>query len=67
MAEAGAVYVFTRNGTTWSQQAYIKPSNTGELGGDDQFAEGDQCGFSMNLSTDGKKIADLILVTRLEW
>jgi len=25
---AGAVYVFTRNGTTWSQQAYIKASNT---------------------------------------
>jgi len=26
---AGAVYVFVRNGTTWSQQAYIKASNTG--------------------------------------
>lgn len=25
---AGAVYVFTRNATTWSQQAYVKPSNT---------------------------------------
>jgi len=24
--EAGAVYVFGRSGTTWSQQAYIKPS-----------------------------------------
>ena len=23
----GATYVFTRSGTTWSQQAYIKPSN----------------------------------------
>jgi len=26
---AGAVYVFTRTGTTWSQQAYLKASNTG--------------------------------------
>ena len=25
---AGAAYVFVRNGTTWSQQAYLKPSNT---------------------------------------
>jgi hypothetical protein len=24
----GAVYVFTRAGNTWSQQAYVKPSNT---------------------------------------
>lgn len=28
MPEAGAVYVFTRTGTTWSQQAYLKASNT---------------------------------------
>lgn len=26
---AGAVYVFTRTGGTWSQQAYVKASNTG--------------------------------------
>ena len=26
---AGAAYAFVRNGTTWSQQAYIKASNTG--------------------------------------
>ncbi len=25
---AGAVYVFTRSGTTWTQQAYVKASNT---------------------------------------
>ncbi|MBA3544629.1 MAG: FG-GAP repeat protein [Chthoniobacterales bacterium] len=25
---AGAVYIFVRNGTTWSQQAYLKASNT---------------------------------------
>jgi trimeric autotransporter adhesin len=28
---SGAAYVFTRNGTTWSQQAYLKASNTGEF------------------------------------
>ncbi|MFZ1702183.1 MAG: FG-GAP-like repeat-containing protein [Pyrinomonadaceae bacterium] len=27
-SEAGAAYVFTRSGTTWSQQAYLKASNT---------------------------------------
>jgi hypothetical protein len=26
---AGAAYVFTRSGTTWSQQAYLKASNSG--------------------------------------
>lgn len=29
-AEAGAVYVFTRSAGTWSQQAYVKASNTRE-------------------------------------
>ena len=33
-ADAGAAYVFTRSGATWTQQAYIKPSNTQE---DDLF------------------------------
>ena len=28
----GAAYVFTRSGTTWTQQAYIKPSNTLQSG-----------------------------------
>jgi hypothetical protein len=28
MQDAGAAYVFVRNGTAWSQQAYLKPSNT---------------------------------------
>lgn len=27
---AGATYIFTRSGSTWSQQAYIKPSNTAQ-------------------------------------
>jgi hypothetical protein len=30
---AGAVYVFVRNGTTWSQQAYLKASNIGASDG----------------------------------
>ncbi len=42
-AEAGAVYVFTRSGTTWSQQAYIKASNA---------EEGDHFGKSVALSGD---------------
>ncbi len=28
-SEAGALYVFTRTGSVWSQQAYLKASNTG--------------------------------------
>ena len=28
-SNSGAVYVFVRNGTNWTQQAYVKPSNTG--------------------------------------
>ncbi|MCF6257475.1 MAG: hypothetical protein L3J98_12085 [Gammaproteobacteria bacterium] len=45
---AGAVYVFSRNGNTWSQQAYIKASNTEE---DDGF------GFAVSLSGDGNMLA----------
>jgi hypothetical protein len=40
-AGAGAVYVFTRSGETWSQQAYLKASNTGE---------GDGFGWSVAIS-----------------
>ncbi|GJM23303.1 MAG: hypothetical protein DHS20C15_32180 [Planctomycetota bacterium] len=29
LSAAGAAYVFERNGTSWSQQAYLKASNTG--------------------------------------
>jgi FG-GAP repeat len=54
--QAGAVYVFMRRGTTWSQQSYIKASNTGEAGVGDQFAEGDQFGFSLALSGDGNTL-----------
>ncbi len=42
-SQAGASYVFVRNGTTWSQQAYVKASNTDA---------GDFFGFSVALSGD---------------
>jgi hypothetical protein len=48
---SGAVYLFTRSGSTWSQQAYIKSSNTGEL------EEGDQFGYSVAISGDGNTVA----------
>src|SRR6185295_4552712 len=41
--DSGAAYVFARSGTTWSQQAYLKASNTGA---------GDTFGFSVALSGD---------------
>jgi hypothetical protein len=55
--QAGAVYMFTRTGATWSQQAYIKASNTGEAGVGDQLGDGDQFGFSLALSADGNTLA----------
>jgi len=55
--QAGAVYVFTRQGAAWSQQAYVKASNTGEAGTADAFGEGDQFGFSLALSGDGATLA----------
>lgn len=45
---AGAVYVFVRAGTAWSQQAYIKASNTGAS---------DLFGDSLSLSGDGSTLA----------
>jgi hypothetical protein len=40
---AGAIYVFTRSGSVWTQQAYIKASNTGT---------GDRFGTSVGISGD---------------
>ena len=40
---SGAAYVFTRTGTVWSQQAYLKASNTGS---------GDRFGASVAISGD---------------
>src|SRR6185503_8886711 len=54
---AGAVYVFTRAGTRWTQQAYVKASNTGELGKGEEPTDGDQFGFSIGLSADGNTLA----------
>src|SRR5262249_12317040 len=45
---AGAVYVFVRSGTTWTQQAYIKASNTDSR---------DAFGREVALSGDGKTLA----------
>jgi hypothetical protein len=56
--QAGAVYVFTRNGSSWSQQAYIKASNTGHLPEDEnEIGDGDQFGFSIALSDSGDTLA----------
>ena len=60
--QAGAVYIFTRSGGRWTQQAYIKASNTGEkLAGEGETlvggGDGDQFGFSMSLSADGNTLA----------
>jgi len=44
-SEAGAVYLFTRTGTTWAQQAYVKGSNT---------EASDEFGSSIALSQDGR-------------
>ena len=45
---SGAVYVLVRSGGAWSQQAYVKASNTGSS---------DQLGTSVALSGDGNTLA----------
>ena len=57
--QAGAVYLFVRNiDSGWSQQAYLKASNTGEAGTEDEpWSDGDQFGFSVALSDDGNTLA----------
>jgi len=55
--QAGAVYVFTRTGTTWTQQAYVKASNTGKADEGNVAGDGDQFGFSLALSGDGNTLA----------
>ena len=55
--QAGAAYVFTRSGTTWTQQAYIKASNTGVPAVDGVQSDGDQYAFSLALSGDGNTLA----------
>ena len=55
--QSGAVYVFTRSGGTWTQQAYIKASNTGMAAVGGVPGDGDQFGFSVALSGDGNTLA----------
>jgi hypothetical protein len=55
--QAGAVYIFTRTGTSWTQHAYIKASNTGRPGKGDVPGDGDQFGYSLALSGDGQTVA----------
>jgi len=45
---AGAAYLFTRDGTTWSQHSYIKASNTEPY---------DEFGSSVAMSGDGRTVA----------
>ena len=47
-ADSGAVYVFVNSGGVWTQQAYVKASNTDA---------GDQFGISVALSADGNTLA----------
>jgi hypothetical protein len=49
---AGAVYVFVRQGTNWSQQAYLKASNTEPLRGSEDPIYGDAFGISVALEGD---------------
>jgi hypothetical protein len=46
--DSGAVFVYTRAGTAWSQQAYVKPSNT---------TANILFGISVALSSDGNRLA----------
>ncbi len=55
--QAGAVYLFERDGDSWEQQAYIKASNTGELGAENEYVDGDQFGASVAISEDGNTVA----------
>ncbi len=49
--QSGAVYIYTRTGNTWTQDAYVKPSNTGDPAGGDTF------GYTIALSDDGRTLA----------
>ncbi len=57
LPQAGAVYVFVRGGGGWSQQAYLKASNTQAGGFENELEGGDQFGFALALSADGNTLA----------
>ncbi|MGF1740457.1 FG-GAP repeat protein [Vibrio profundum] len=48
MLLSGAVYVFVKSGSTWVQEAYVKPLNTGA---------GDEFGYAVSLDSDGNTLA----------
>jgi len=48
MQDTGAAYIYTRSGTTWTQQAYIKASNSRYLM---------KFGLSLDLASDGLTLA----------
>jgi hypothetical protein len=50
-SDSGAVYVYKRTGTSWAQQAYIKPSNN---------TAGDSFGYSMSLSGDSLAVGSFL-------
>ncbi|MEQ6342148.1 MAG: Ig-like domain-containing protein [Gammaproteobacteria bacterium] len=52
VSEAGAVYVYTRSAGIWSQQAYVKASDTNAY-----TVLGDMFGFAVALSGDGNTLA----------
>ena len=47
-SDAGAAYVFSRNGGTWSQRSYVKATNTEPF---------DEFGVRVGLSADGNVLA----------
>ena len=49
-SSAGAVYVFVRQGTSWTQQAYLKASNPGGQPAENMY--GDNFGWSVAISGD---------------
>lgn len=55
VTHSGAVYVFTRSGSAWAQQAYIKASNTDSS---DSFGE------NISLSADGNTLAVAAILER---
>ena len=48
LTNSGAVYIFSRSGNSWSQQAYLKSSSTGDR---------DYFGTSVSLTDDGNTLA----------
>jgi hypothetical protein len=54
---SGAVYLFTYEGDTWTQQAYIKASNPDTRIHIDDWWPGDYFGYSLSLSENGALLA----------